>query len=176
MRRFLIFPCAVALGFFFWVAASATELMLMTWAAFLARNPVNAPARIADLGRLLLSSIWLTCVGGGAVAGLAWALADCIAHRRDQGVALRLLPNLFWCAFYATLLIASNGVVFYGALLYYLQSHLKSPLFVEELALYGCLSINALAVICAVAGTTATRHLLTPRCLFEALKKRSRLQ
>lgn len=176
MKRFLILPSATTLCFFFWVAASATELMLMTWPAFLARNPGNAPARIAELSSDFFGSIWQTCVWGGVVAGLIWATADWMAHRSDQGVALRLLSNLFWCGFYATLLVASNGIVCYASLLYYLRSNLKSPVVVEEFALHVCLGINALALAYAIIQTVTTPRVLSPHTLAEAFKKRSRLQ
>lgn len=177
MKRLLMFPLVLGIAGAFFPVVSWLEGVIAQWPVFL----VGAFPSIINLIKDAFAETMPYGVAAGATAGIGFAFWDKVRNRDRQNSTQLLLANLFWCLFYASLVIAINCAICAVTLLLtfdFTRFNLdRSPLLMGLLTAVFVLHtlLNFTAILWAAIRSITTDDVLTPRVLRNKLRERSRL-
>lgn len=174
MKRFLVFPLVggVTGTFFIWLCT--TQGMLPQWPAILA---FSNPGRVGIDEQLAIAfyATWLNGLTIGIFSGVALAIWDLLRNHRVDDAATQLIPNTFWCWFYATILILFNALATFLISSYYVKIGVKPAIEILVLPFASAALLNLTALLWAAIRSITTDDVLTPRVLRQKLRQRARL-
>lgn len=177
MKRFVVFPLVLGFCGAFFSIVSWGEGVVAQWPVF----PVGPFPSIFDLAKDVFEATMPYGVAVGIAAGIGLAVWDQVRNRDRQNSEQLLLANLFWCLFYASLIVAINCAICAVTLLLtfdFTRFNLnRSPLLMGLLTAVFIVHtlLNFTAILWAAIRSITTDDVLTPRVLQGKLREHARL-